>query len=79
MGKMSKERKKINYLEPTGEKMNVFDGKRGRKMVRVWCKHCHNYSWVREDSLKYRQSCGCLSRGFRARWLFNKRMGTWEP
>lgn len=63
---------KINYIEVIGDTKNVWDGKRNRKYIKIWCKYCHSYSWIREDNLSSARSCGCLSRGYRSKWLHLK-------
>lgn len=50
-----------------------YDGKRKRKYWKCWCSHCANWCEVREDAIKSGQkTCGCLSKGFRRKWLYQK-------
>ena len=62
-----------SYLELTNETEMRWEHNRYRKYQKVWCKHCHNYKWLRVDNIKAQKSCGCLAKGYRARYLFLKK------
>lgn len=68
-----KEGDKFGYMTLTGEIQYRYDANRKRKFYRVWCSNCHSYQWVRDDLLRVQRSCGCLSKGYRARYLFCKK------
>jgi len=48
------------------------DSPRKRYYWKAYCYRCGKVFTVREDNLKEQKSCGCLSKGYRARYLHLK-------
>ena len=59
---------KINHLVLI-EEVYRMDQHRKRKFWRCRCLRCGNIKIIREDQLVTQQSCGCLSKAHRSKWL----------
>ena len=62
---------KVNQLILIEETYHM-DEHRKRKFWKCRCLRCGTVKEIREDQLKSQQTCGCLSRAFRSRWLYQK-------
>lgn len=62
----------INQLQLI-EEVYKLDTQRKRKYWKCKCLRCGAVKVIREDTLKEQQTCGCLSKATRSRYLFLKR------